>query len=412
MACARPADSVRPHATRVALAACVALAAALLRPTTAVAAPPIIAGCPMLPGDNIWNTPVDTLPVHRSSDAWVRAIGSEAKLKADFGSGLWNGGPIGIPYVIVPGDQARVPVAFEYDDESDPGPYPVPRNAPIEGGPNADGDRHILMLDRDRCMLYELYAAHPQPDGSWKAGSGAIFDLSSHALRPDGWTSADAAGLPILPGLVRYDEVASGEIGHAIRFTVPQTQRLYLWPGRHFASRSSDPNLPPMGLRMRLKAGFDVRAYPPELQVILRALKRYGMINADNGSPWFLSGVPDERWDNDVLQRLRQIPGSAFEAVDVSGLMVDPNSGQARQPGGDPTAPLPIAPSPTPTMLSTSTTTPTFSPPSPVPPTSTDDPATPEPTPIAAPPTGAPTPDAAAKSVVYLPVARRDGRVR
>ncbi|MEO8084029.1 MAG: hypothetical protein ABI780_09415, partial [Ardenticatenales bacterium] len=172
-----------------------------------MAAPPSIAGCPMFPADSIWNTPVDHLPVHRSSDTWVKAIGADAKLKADFGSGLWNGGPIGIPFIVVGGDQKKVPVTFQYADESDPGPYPVPGDAPIEGGPNADGDRHVLMLDRDACTLYELYASYPQTNGSWKAGAGAIYDLRSHALRPDGWTSADAAGLPILPGLVRYDEV-------------------------------------------------------------------------------------------------------------------------------------------------------------------------------------------------------------
>lgn len=343
----RPAPSVRPStvptipSAPVRAAAALAVAAAAALPGSARAAPaagpPTIAGCPVLPADSIWNTPVDDLPVHRSSAAWVRAIGAEGRLKADFGSGLWNGGPIGIPFVVVDGDQPRVPVTFEYDDESDPGPYPIPRDAPIEGGPNASGDRHILVLDRDACRLYETWSTYPNADGSWRAGSGAIFDLASHALRPAGWTSADAAGLPILPGLVRYDEVAAGEIAHAIRFTVPATQRLYLWPARHFASRSTDAGLPPMGLRMRLKEDFDIAGFPPPLQVILRALKRYGMINADNGSAWFMSGVPDARWDDDMLQLLRRIPGSAFEAVDASGLMLDPDSGRARQPAGAPT---------------------------------------------------------------------------
>jgi hypothetical protein len=190
----------------------------------------------------------------------------------------------------------------------------------------------VLVLDRDACRLYELYYAWPQSDGSWHAGSGAIFDLGSHALRPAGWTSADAAGLPILPGLVRYDEVASGEIRHALRFTAPQTRRAYVWPARHYASDLTAPHYPPMGQRFRLEAGFDISGFSPEVQVVLQALKTYGMFLADNGSAWYLSGVPDERWDNDVLHELHQVPGSAFEAVDSSSLVVDPDSGQARAP--------------------------------------------------------------------------------
>lgn len=388
------ARSARRRPFVAAITAALTAAVAALSPAPASAAPPTIAGCPVLPADDIWNTPVDRLPVHRSSDAWVRAIGADAKLKADFGSGLWNGGPIGIPFVVVGGDQKKVKVTFEYADESDAGPYPIPRDAPIEGGPNASGDRHILVLDRNACRLYETWSTYPNADGSWRAGSGAIFDLRRHDLRPDGWTSADAAGLPILPGLVRYDEVAAGEIDHAIRFTVPSTQRLYLWPGRHFASRSSDANLPPMGLRMRLKASFDISGYPPPLQVILRALKRYGMLNADNGSAWFLSGVPDERWDNDMLQRLRQIPGSAFEAVDAASLMIDRDSGQARQPDGPPTA----APTTSPTDTATPPPTATEAVPPPATPTA-DEPA-PTPTPMTV------TSDAR----IYLPIARRDLR--
>jgi hypothetical protein len=296
-------------------------------------APPKVAGCAVFPADNVWNTPVDALPVHANSDAYVATIGAEAYVHADFGSGDWppgSGSPIGIPYVDVPGTQASVPVSFTYDDESDPGPYPIPPDPPIEGGQDSDGDRHVLVLERDACILYELFYAWPLDGGSgWEAGSGAIFDLSSHALRPETWTSADAAGLPILPGLVRYDEVAAGEIRHAIRFTAPQTRRAYVWPARHFASDLTGEQYPPMGLRFRLKAGFDVSGFSKEVQVILRALKRYGMMLADNGAPWFLSGVPDERWDNDVLHELHQVHGSAFEAVDVSSLMVDPDSGQA-----------------------------------------------------------------------------------
>jgi len=291
-------------------------------------APPVVAGCDLFPADNIWNTPIDTLPVDANSDAYIATVGADTNLHPDFGSGLWDGGPIGIPYVDVPGTQAKVNVVFDYDEESDDGPYPIPPDAPIEGGSNSDGDRHVLVVDRDNCLLYELFYAFPQSDGSWEAGSGAIFDLGSHALRPAGWTSADAAGLPILPGLVRYDEVTTGEIEHALRFTVPQTQRAYVWPARHFASSLTDPQYPPMGQRFRLKASFDISGFSPDIQVILRALKKYGLILADNGSAWFISGAPDERWDNDLLRELRQIQGSDFEAVDVSSLMVDPDSGQ------------------------------------------------------------------------------------
>ena len=294
--------------------------------------PPQIAGCTVFPADNVWNVPVDSLPLDPDSGAYIAAIGAQATMHADFGSGEWEGGPIGIPYITVPGSQPRVDIAFDYDDESDPGPYPIPPDAPIEGGPSSDGDRHVLVLDREACVLYELYYAWPQPDGSWQAGSGAIFDLSSHALRPDGWTSADAAGLPILPGLVRYEEVVAGEIRHAIRFTAPRTRQAHVWPARHDASSLGGTQYPPMGQRFRLKADFDISGFSTEVQVILQALKKYGLILADNGSPWFISGVPDERWDNDLLHELHQVPGSAFEAVDESSLMIDPNSGQARRP--------------------------------------------------------------------------------
>ena len=301
---------------------------------------PKVAGCAVFPADNIWNVPVDTLPVDAHSTAYVAAIGAGEYVHADFGSGEWppgSGAPIGIPYVAVPGSQPKVTVTFEYADESDPGPYPIPASAPIEGGPNSDGDRHVLVVERDtgvltRCMLYELYYAFPQTDGSWQAGSGAVFDLNSHALRPATWTSADAAGLPILPGLVRYEEVAAGEIRHALRFTAPQTRRAYVWPARHYASDLTGAQYPPMGQRFRLRADFDVSGFSSPVQVILRALKKYGMMLADNGAPWYISGVPDERWDNDALHELHQVHGSDFEAVDVSSLMVDPDSGQVRSP--------------------------------------------------------------------------------
>lgn len=231
--------------------------------------------------------------------------------------------------MIVPASQPTVPIDFYYPDESDPGPYPIPPNPPIEGGPNSDGDRHILVLQEETCLLYEVYDAHPREDGGWDAGSGAIYDLRSNALRPAGWTSADAAGLPILPGLVRYDEVAAGEITHALRFTAPETQRAFVWPARHFASDLTDKRFPPMGQRFRLRADYDISGFHPQIQIILQAMKRYGIILADNGSSWYVSGVPDERWDNDVLHQLDRLTGNDFEAVDVSALMVDPDSGRA-----------------------------------------------------------------------------------
>jgi hypothetical protein len=293
---------------------------------------PSIDGCPVFPADNVWNHRVDTLPLDANSQAYVNNIGATAGLHPDFGSGLWDGGPIGIPFVSVAGTQPFVSIDFIwYGDESDPGPYPVPSNAPIEGGSASDGDRHVLVIDTGTCVLYELYYAWPQTDGSWQAGSGAVFDLRSNDVRPAGWTSADAAGFAIMPGLVRYDEVASGAVNHALRFTVPRTRNTYLWPARHLASSSTDPSRPAMGQRFRLKASFDISVFSPMNQVILTALKTYGMFVADNGSSWYLSGAPDERWDNDDLHNLQtRVHGSDFEAVDESSLMVDPNSAQAR----------------------------------------------------------------------------------
>lgn len=274
---------------------------------------PVIAGCPIFPADNPWNTDISEYPVHPNSAAYIASIGAERNLHPDFGT-VWQGAPNGIPYVDVAGDQPRVPVTFHYADESDPGPYPIPPDAPIEGGPDATGDRHVLVLDRDNRRLYELFDAWPL-NGSWRAGSGAVFDLTSNDLRPDRWTSADAAGLPILPGLVRYDEVMSGEIRHALRFTTRRTQRGYIHPATHWASRSTDPELPPMGLRVRLRADFDISPFPRPVQVILTALKRYGMFVADNGGDWFISGAPDPRWDDAALGRIKRVPGSALEAV-------------------------------------------------------------------------------------------------
>lgn len=287
--------------------------------------------CPLFPANNIWNARIDDLPLDPNSDLYIQTIGANANVHADFGSGEWDGGPIGIPYIEVPGNQPMVDIHIvsDYPEESDPGPYPIPPDAPIEGGPDADGDRHVLVLNQETCILYEMYRAFPNPDGSWNVDSGAIFDLNSHVLRPDGWTSADAAGLPILPGLVRYEEVMSGVINHAIRFTAPETRRAYVWPARHYASDLTGMEYPPMGQRFRLRADFDIAGYSPPVQVILTAMKQYGIILADNGSSWYISGSPNENWDNDMLHELDDVLGSDFEAVDVSSLMIDPDSGQA-----------------------------------------------------------------------------------
>jgi hypothetical protein len=317
----------------------------LMPASGSAAGPPSIGGCQVFPSDNVWNTRIDALPVHTMSNAWVNSIGATSGLKADFGSGLYHGAPIGIPYTTAPGSQAAVSIDFYYGDQSDPGPYRIPPDAPVEGG----GDRHVLVVDRDRCLLSEVYDATKHSDMSWSAGSGAIFDLSSNALRPSTWTSADAAGLPMLPGLARYDEVAAGEIAHALRFTAPQTQTSFLWPARHEAGASSNPNLPPMGARFRLKSSVNVNSYPAQIRVILVALQRYGMILADNGSAWFISGVPDEQWNNGTLQQIRGIVGNQFEAVDESSLMVSPDSAQARAggaPAGTTTPTATVAPTP------------------------------------------------------------------
>ncbi len=286
---------------------------------------PTLAGCPMFPANNIWNARVDTLPIDPMSNTYINAIGANTTLHPDFGSGLWNGGPIGIPFNLVPGSQPLVPITFDYAGESDPGPYPIPSNPAMEYG----SDHHVLILDTTRCILYETWDT--RYNNGWQAGSGAKFDLNSNTLRPAGWTSADAAGLAILPGLVRYDEVAAGEIKHAIRFTIDGTNNTYLWHARHRTNYHYSANKPPMGQRFRLKATFDISTFSPPVQVILTAFKRYGIIVADNGSNWYISGVPDPRWNDDLLvSEFRRVRGSDFEAVNVSGLMLDPNSGQTR----------------------------------------------------------------------------------
>jgi hypothetical protein len=284
--------------------------------------PASIGSCTMFPDNNIWNTPVNTLPVHARSNQWVNSIGRNTGFHMDFGSGTWDGGPIGIPYNVVGAGVPKVPVSFDYWDESDPGPYPIPANPSIEHG----SDHHILIVDSSTCTLYELFDAS-YSGGSWYAGSGAIWNLNSNTLRPDTWTSADAAGLPILPGLVRYDEILSGEIDHAIRFTASDTNG-YIWPARHLTSNNpNQPEIPPMGARFRLKSSFNISGYPAHMRVILTAMKTYGIILADNGSDWYVSGAPDPRWDNDMLHLLDDLTGDDFEAVNTSALMVNYNSG-------------------------------------------------------------------------------------
>jgi hypothetical protein len=275
--------------------------------------------CAIFPKTNVWNKRVDRLPVAANSAGIIQSIGADRGLKADFGSGLWEGAPIGIPITVVGRRQPKTRVAFEYADESDRVAYPIPRNVAIEGGRHSDGDRHALIVDRDSCKLYEVFALYPRGRG-WRAGSGAVWNLRSNRLRPAGWTSADAAGLPILPGLARYDEVRRGVIDHALRFTVRRTRRAYVYPARHFASSSNDPNLPPMGLRVRLKASFDASGFPRQSRIVLTALKRFGMMVSDNGSDWFITGAPSPGWRNDDLRSLARVRGSDFEVVDTSTL--------------------------------------------------------------------------------------------
>ncbi len=305
----RSVDTAAMRPLRVLLcAASIALAAT----GAAVAAPlPSAPGCPVLPPGNVWNTPVDTLPRHPDSDRLISGIGLGEDLHPDFS----DAGRYGIPINVVGKATPKRAVRFEYADESDRVRYPIPARPRIEGG----GDRHILMLDRDTCRLYELFAAERSGSG-WSAGSGAVFDLRSNRLRPSGWTSADAAGLPILPGLARFDEVKRGVIDHALRFTAPETRKAYVYPARHFASSSLDPGLPPMGLRVRLKKGVSLAGYGPQARVVLTALKRYGMILADNGSPWYVTGAPNAGWDDDDLHDLGRITGADFEVVDTRRL--------------------------------------------------------------------------------------------
>ena len=281
---------------------------------------PSAPACTIFPASNAWNQRIDSLPVAADSAQLIGSMGLTTGLHPDFGSGLYDGSPIGIPFDVVSKSTPRSRVTFDYADESDKGPYPIPKTVHIEGGRTSDGDRHALLVDRSACKLYELYALYPKTGGGWKAGSGAIWNLRTNAVRPAGWTSADAAGLPIFPGLARYDEVARGTIDHALRFTAARTRRAYVYPARHYASSSDDPSLPPMGARVRLKASLDISGYPRQARIVLQALKTYGMILADNGSNWYISGAPDPHWSNDALHSLGGIKGSDFEVVDTSSL--------------------------------------------------------------------------------------------
>jgi hypothetical protein len=267
------------------------------------------------PDSNPWNQDISQDAVDPNSDVYINSLGRYQTVHPDFGT-WWNGAPLGQPYVIVSGSQAKVPVTFDYVSDSDPGPYPIPANAPIQGGPNSGGDRHVIVLDKDNGILYELYGAYPNSDGSWRAISGAVFDMNTNKMRPDGHTSADAAGLPIYPGLMKYEEVVvNKEVTHAVRFTANRTRNAYVYPATHGASNSNDPSLPPMGMRVRLKSSFNISGYPENVQVILRGLKKYGMILADNGESWMISGAPNDNWNDNELHTIKQVPGDAFEVV-------------------------------------------------------------------------------------------------
>lgn len=283
---------------------------------------------------NLWNKDISSSPVDPNSTAIINFIGSSIGLHPDFGAGEYNGSDMGIPYTIVGGSQGMVGINFTaYGDESDPGPMPIPSNAPIEGDPNpGNGDRHSLVLDSGNCFLYELYSAYPNNDGTYNAASAAVWDLTADEQRPYTWTSADAAGLPIFPGLVRYDEVAAGKIQHALRFTLPQSQAAFTPPASHWAANSSNPLAAPMGMRLRLKSSYDISSFSTNVQVILTAMKKYGLIMADNGSAMYISGAPDSRWDNNDLHNLGQVPASAFEVVEMTPVYTQGNVPQGAAP--------------------------------------------------------------------------------
>ncbi|GAC1650123.1 MAG: hypothetical protein NVS9B15_09560 [Acidobacteriaceae bacterium] len=292
----------------LAIMAVAAISATLPAQTTG----PKVANCSVFPADNVWNIPIDSLPVHRLSATYIANMRPTRALHADYDS-IGDG----IPYVMAAATP-KAAVSFDYASQSDPGPYVIPDNAPIEGG----GDAHVISIDTTNCVLYEMWASQHTGTLKWHAGSGAIFDLKGDALRPDKWTSADAAGLPVFPGLVRYSEVAAGQINHALRITFPSTQSAHLWPARHDASSITSTAYVPMGARIRLKASFNISPYPADVQVVLKALKKYGAYVADNGSAWYISGVPDSRWNDSNMHKLGTVLGSNFEVVDESSLMV------------------------------------------------------------------------------------------
>jgi hypothetical protein len=320
LACEKRASRLKSRKARaVAKKKCVDPSTSVLLPTTGpqpvTASPvPLVGNCQMFPVDNPWNQRVDLLPLHPQSEVWVSTLGRTRTLHPDFG------GPYGIPFVVVPASQVKVPITFTaYGDESDPGPYPIPLSAPIEGGINSDGDRHVLALQSGSCKLFELGRAFPTSSG-WNADVGAVFDLSSNALRPERWTSADAAGLPILAGLVRYEDIADGVLRHAVRFTAQCTQRAYVHPATHQAGKDN-PACAPMGARFRLKSSFDTTAFTGQTRIILEGLKIHGMLVADNGSNWFITGSSDARWNVEDLEQLKRVPGGAFEVVDTGPLL-------------------------------------------------------------------------------------------
>jgi hypothetical protein len=290
--------------------------------------PRAVAGCPVFPADSWWHADVSRLPVHRRSDTWLRHMSPSSRLHPDFGDAYGaQPVPYGIPVTVVRGDHPKVRVRFQYADESDRVRYPLGRDTQIEGGSRSDGDRHAVVVDRSTCRLYELWHAR-QRNGRWSAGSGAVWDLRSNALRPRGWTSADAAGLPILPGLLRLSEVRAGSVDHAIRFTTDVTDRRFVWPARHQAGSVSNHRYPPMGARFRLKGSFDLSGYRADTQVVLRAMQTYGLVLADNGSPWYFQGERSASWPSGLLDELKSVPARAFVAVDTSSLQVDPDSAQ------------------------------------------------------------------------------------
>jgi hypothetical protein len=315
---------MRPQLSGKRFAATMVAVAALAAPlaiTTSCTPIPGASGCYLFPDNNVWHADVSKLPVNSHSAAWMASSGGTTSLRIhpDFG------GPYGIPYTVVSGAHPKVPVAFDYADESDKVLYPLGSDTKIEDG----SDAHALVLDNSTCKLYETWDTSTN-GRTWRAGSGAVYDLKSDALRPDGWTSADAAGLPILPGLLRYDEVASGHVDHAIRFTVSRTAAAHLWPARHDAGSGSVSSVPPMGARFRLSANYPTRGLRPDTVAILNAMKKYGLIVADNGSNWYFQGATDPRWSNDMLDQLKAVPASAFQAIDESSLELSANSGQVR----------------------------------------------------------------------------------